>query len=476
MAHTATLIIGNNLDANKILRKDFDKNNSYNLLRCNYNFVKPIQKSGRPCGHASGGQIRILLETLGNDNTFFSDWVLTTIEHKDGAIAFELPHNKRENLYFKRAYCVHFAEEFDEYSEEQMLTEIVLSAEKISFDSGLPYYNVIWDDDDDNTSQSIVSKITEDEITLVREVSGKDKATPGQKLTFRVTEYNKPISDIFQRERDRIRWAIDIDGEQEELSDTGEKISLEIKEEWAGKEIIVMACLGNEFDEEVGQRTKVRLNDKGDHVFDGQGNFIKRMGNETDYVLIQSANGSKRNITTFNFSPMQAKNREMLSNVMSYFARKVGIIQEIRVLDINNPEHSGAFASTNRHSRLVSISVVNEQLNSTAETAHNIINAFVHESVHKQGDDCELNAILAQTAHSSWKKTTKSFKNGITSYAELEANKFLNLPENRDKEEPPQLEAINNNIDPNFILVVNRVAEAIYGLPGVDVVAPRINK
>jgi hypothetical protein len=162
MSHTAILIIGNNLDAKKILRKDFDKSNSYNLLKCNYNFVKPIQESGQPCGHAAGGQIRLLLETPGNGNTFFSDWMLATTDHKDGAIAFELTHNERKNIFFTRAYCIYLREVFDADSDEQMLTEVVLSAEKFSFGSGKCYYNVIWDDDENGTQPTAAYTSSED--------------------------------------------------------------------------------------------------------------------------------------------------------------------------------------------------------------------------------------------------------------------------------------------------------------------------
>jgi hypothetical protein len=145
MAHQARLVIGNNLDERSLLKKDLS-NKSYKVLKCSYEFSKPVQENGQPCGHAAGGKIRLLLETSGNDDTLFSNWMLDTIRCEDGAIAFEVAKNARKNLFFKNAYCIYFGEDFDTQCDEQMLTEIHLSAEEISFGSGLRYYNNILDE------------------------------------------------------------------------------------------------------------------------------------------------------------------------------------------------------------------------------------------------------------------------------------------------------------------------------------------
>jgi hypothetical protein len=138
MAHKATLKIGSNLEKQSSLNLELNKD-SYKVKKCNYYFSKPIQKSGKPSGHAVGGQIKLLLVTSSNDGTFFSDWMLTTIESKDGAIVFEVAKNARKTLYFKNAYCIYFEEDFNEDGDEQMLTKIVLSVEEIYYGHGKRY-------------------------------------------------------------------------------------------------------------------------------------------------------------------------------------------------------------------------------------------------------------------------------------------------------------------------------------------------
>jgi hypothetical protein len=148
MAHTAKLIIGNNLNTKTALGKEFDRN-SHKILRCNYKFVKPIQENGQPCGHPVGGQISMILESSGNGDSFFSDWMLNTIHHKDGVIVFEVANNAKKNLFFKRAYCISLEEDFDAHGDGQMLTQIVISAEEITFDTGKSYCNNFIEKDEE---------------------------------------------------------------------------------------------------------------------------------------------------------------------------------------------------------------------------------------------------------------------------------------------------------------------------------------
>jgi hypothetical protein len=54
----------------------------------------------------------------------------------------------------------------------------------------------------------------------------------------------------------RIKWAVKIDDRQETLAAEGESVEIEIREEWEGKEILVMAYRRSPL-EEVSQRTKI---------------------------------------------------------------------------------------------------------------------------------------------------------------------------------------------------------------------------
>jgi len=93
--------------------------------------------------------------------------------------------------------------------------------------------------------------------TLIREVRGASDAYPRQEIEYEVSRYNKEKSDVSDYDRNRVRWALKVDGSIGELSGKkGEKITLEIEDCWAGKEIVVMACLEG-FNESVSQKTNV---------------------------------------------------------------------------------------------------------------------------------------------------------------------------------------------------------------------------
>jgi len=89
---------------------------------------------------------------------------------------------------------------------------------------------------------------------LIKEVKGPQSASFGQKAEYCVSRYS--TDNVSEETRKKVRWAVSVDGTREELKETGNKITLEIKKDWAGKDIIVMACM-NSFSEKVSQRTTV---------------------------------------------------------------------------------------------------------------------------------------------------------------------------------------------------------------------------
>ena len=92
---------------------------------------------------------------------------------------------------------------------------------------------------------------------LIVKVEGKDSAKPYEKVTYKVTKYNQ--DKVSEDDKKRIQWAIKIDGKQEILKEKGEKLVLTLKEEWAGKEIIVMPFLVKPDEKKVSKKVKVKL-------------------------------------------------------------------------------------------------------------------------------------------------------------------------------------------------------------------------
>jgi len=78
----------------------------------------------------------------------------------------------------------------------------------------------------------------------------------GQKMVYKVTEYSKKKSEISNDDANNIKWAVKAgNGNTKELADRGEKITLDIDVAWEGKDISVMAYIGNT--EKASQKTNV---------------------------------------------------------------------------------------------------------------------------------------------------------------------------------------------------------------------------
>jgi hypothetical protein len=121
MAHKATL---------NIERKE------YNVLECEYEFVKPIKENGQPAGKSSGGLVHLMIVSPDNNDMFLYDWMQSSTEHKDGQVVFtvvEMETQTSKTLNFKRAFCIRLYEYFNAQSDVQMHTKITISASEISF-------------------------------------------------------------------------------------------------------------------------------------------------------------------------------------------------------------------------------------------------------------------------------------------------------------------------------------------------------
>ncbi|MFK8273026.1 type VI secretion system tube protein TssD [Capnocytophaga canimorsus] len=97
----------------------------------------------------------------------------------------------------------------------------------------------------------------EEPVVYVRDLEAdKPEAQPNEKVTYKVTKYSQ--EKVTENDKKRIQWAIKIDDKQEVLKEKGEKLELTIKEEWAGKKIIVMPFLVKPYEEKVSKKTRVK--------------------------------------------------------------------------------------------------------------------------------------------------------------------------------------------------------------------------
>ncbi len=160
-----------------------------------------------------------------------------------------------------------------------------------------------------------------------------------------------------------------------------------------------------------------------DDFFNELGEYLEHIDNGTDYVMVRRNNGEVQNLVSFSYSPDNVNNRNMLSNVASYYAQKVGLNQNIDVLDNPKGGESAMFATIARH---VSMVVNNGSINSDANTSNNIMNALVHEYDHvKKGTSgaiAEIEAIAKAVTHQTWVNTTESYKQATMQYLVDNAN------------------------------------------------------
>ena len=199
-----------------------------------------------------------------------------------------------------------------------------------------------------------------------------------------------------------------------------------------------------------------------DDIFDDTGAFITRINNGTDYVQVATSEGGMKKITDFSYSVSESANREMLINISSHYGVQAGINDQIGLYDLRQNQPADGFAVTLPTNRKVCIALMNGQLHADAGNAYNLINAFVHEDVHKidgrLGSEAELNAIRVQSSHSSWVKTTESFKSGVKNYAVSNVTKYFVENPGHNENNVPHISAINKNILPAEIYIFNRSA------------------
>jgi muramidase (phage lysozyme) len=132
----------------------------------------------------------------------------------------------------------------------------------------------------------------------VREVSGLDEANVGDTVEYKVTRYNRAQDKVNESERQFVQWAVKVAGIysiQEVLGGRrGETLSLEIRKEWDGKEIIVMAARGPwSFDEKISHRTRVGVvkATKG-FYYASDGTLLGRIGTDADFTDVFLVNNS----------------------------------------------------------------------------------------------------------------------------------------------------------------------------------------
>ncbi|MCS3870646.1 hypothetical protein J3D55_003562 [Chryseobacterium ginsenosidimutans] len=106
--------------------------NIYNILECKYNFVQPVDGTGKPKGMPKGGEIMIKIESTGNPELL--NWMLDHSQVKNGKIIFYRRDamSKLQELIFEKAFCVNFTEYFNAIDSQPLQIEMHLVAKKFN--------------------------------------------------------------------------------------------------------------------------------------------------------------------------------------------------------------------------------------------------------------------------------------------------------------------------------------------------------
>lgn len=194
-----------------------------------------------------------------NHDQFFYDWLFEGAMH-DGEIQFIYNEVETADVFrFWDCYCLGLEESMSVGGAPMRIT-IYLSPGIIKRNN-LEAREKVWKISNINAPKLNNSDVSttvvkpQNPTPLVTAVQGAKYALSGQTIKYNVTNYN--ISSIKAKDINRVQWIVSVEGKKEQQNEQGATLNLFIKEEWVGKEIIVMPYL-KEATEKVSQKTVIK--------------------------------------------------------------------------------------------------------------------------------------------------------------------------------------------------------------------------
>ena len=243
----------------------------FSLLALYYKFHRDIDLKGRPETPLQNGFLYATMEST-EDTSVFEQFVTTELNTKPFSGKIEVLKYWDETvirrLVWNEAYIIKISEKMDCFSVNSMVTEIMISPIDLAINDQIyftrhrdktPGYWLI-----DSGSKTIpmrssdalsFAEVPKKPNVLITAVNGKKEAYPNEKVTYTVTSYSSTPTDT---DRERVSWIVQVEDKRFNVSQRGEEIILKIKEDWVGKEILVMAYLESPL-ETVSQKTKIKL-------------------------------------------------------------------------------------------------------------------------------------------------------------------------------------------------------------------------
>ena len=243
------------------------------LLSLTTSYSKTVCKKGYPNSLPIAHFFKISFLTEEGDD-FFADWMYGRNKNYpslkgqwyNGTIIFydETSYGQEFLQYeLTAALATNFRVDYDQ--EKGMVTTLEIFARERVYDHKFiinsEYYAITFDymKPKEKGQQLLNDKFT----LLVTKMDGKTEAKPNEKITYRVTQFNREATD---NDKKHINWLVKIDGKEELQKTKGEFFELNIKEEWSEKEIFVYAYLRKP-SEKVSVKTTISPFKKGYFVY-----------------------------------------------------------------------------------------------------------------------------------------------------------------------------------------------------------------
>ncbi len=215
-----------------------------NLRRIIQLHIEACEKIGnREYLPVEGDLITLMFECSG-DEQFFYDWLNEGVMH-NGEIHFVYNEVEIADIFqFWDCFCLKIEESMNTGCSPMLMT-VYLSPGIIKRNNLEPREKV-WKVSDVMQNINVINnqkEIDESPVLLIRAVEGISSAIVCQTINYHVTKYNIPLSAVTENDKKNIRWIVNVDGKEINLSNKGENLNLYILPEWYDKEIIVMPYL-----------------------------------------------------------------------------------------------------------------------------------------------------------------------------------------------------------------------------------------
>ncbi len=238
------------------------RNQNYILEQISYDFHQAAALNGKLSSGLFGGNIHFVTESTGDDH-FLASLLSAESTPIEGSVKItdSATGNVIRTIQIHEAYIGYYSDEMYSDKAYGMKTSVSLLVTRMDINSvemdRRKYFYHGWVQCPPEPPKPIGN---ENPYTppqpLVTSVKGETTALPYQKVTYTVTGYN--IGNVADSDRKRIKWKIAVDDNEQNLKETGEKIEIEMKPEWAGKTVSVMPYLKKQT-KAVSAQTKVRL-------------------------------------------------------------------------------------------------------------------------------------------------------------------------------------------------------------------------